>query len=57
METGKMKRNQGYGHRHPGDVVGHRLALPVAFLGSLIVIALVLYAVDTAPLRTLLLAP
>ncbi len=33
------------------------MAFPVIFLGSLIVIALMLYAVDTAPLRTLLQAP
>lgn len=37
--------------------VGQRLAGPIVFLGSLFVIAFMLYAVDTTPLRTLLLAP
>jgi len=37
--------------------MGQRLAFPVVLLGSLFVIALLLYAVDTTPLRTVLLAP
>ncbi|MGB8363136.1 MAG: hypothetical protein ACLQUZ_11330 [Rhizomicrobium sp.] len=52
-----MKRCQGHSPRHPADDGSHRLAFPVIFLGSLIVIALMLYVVDTAPLRTLVLAP
>jgi len=34
---------------------GHRLAFPAAFIGSLFAIAMMLYAIDTAPVRTLLL--
>jgi hypothetical protein len=36
------------------DSVGSRVAFPLAFLGSLIAIALLLYAVDTTPLRALI---
>ena len=36
---------------------GSRIALPMALIGSLVLIALVLYAVDTGPLRTLLMTP
>lgn len=41
--------------RDMNDSVGHRLAGPAMFLGSLFAIALVLYAVDATPLRALLL--
>jgi hypothetical protein len=52
-----MRRNYGYSPRQAAEAGGHRFAFPLAFLGSLIVIALILYVVDTAPLRALLLAP
>jgi hypothetical protein len=40
--------------RIPPESFGHRLALPVALIGSLFAIALFLYAVDTPPVQALL---
>ena len=45
-----MKRHHyAYTARAP-QPVGNRFAVPAAFLGSLVVIALLLYAIDTAPM-------
>lgn len=44
-------------HLELHNASGSRFALPAALIGSLLLIALVLYAVDTGPLRTLLMTP
>lgn len=50
-----MNRRYEYSPRHPSEPIGHRFVAPAAFLGSLIAITLMLYAIDVSPLRTLLL--
>ena len=47
-----MKRQMGM--RVASDSVSQRLVAPAMFLGSLVGIALMLYAVDTISLRALL---
>jgi hypothetical protein len=52
-----MRQHRGHSGRRPVETAGHKLAFPAVLLGSLFVIALVLYAIDSAPLRGFLSSP
>jgi hypothetical protein len=49
-------KQQALVHR-PLDTVSQRLAAPAMFLGSLFAIAMMLYALDTTPIRAVLQLP
>jgi hypothetical protein len=52
-----IEMRQQFALRHGFETLGQRLAMPAALLGSLFVIALMLYAIDATALRTIVLSP